>query len=246
MMLMWCWELIEWLMRSWNWSEKLCQPTVTKSTMNGGTITMCPHDCRWFYGMLEINNGPINNHLTLEAFAVIHILKSFPQLKCEIQSLIHWGRRSTSVYQFCQLIKSTFFNRGLFKKWDAVCQYIKIYVVCSVTTSACCASVMRKLLRYHCMQPAVGNLKNDKNNSQASICFDAKNFRRITYIRCRPAPVLCMPVPSRHPPPCPRNLCVFRNQAPPWLFVAPGKISPHVQKFPSMAAQLLRSNSLIG
>lgn len=146
MMLMWCWELIEWLMRSWNWSVKSCQPTVTKSTMNGWTITMCPDDCRWFYGMVEINNGPINNHLTLEAFAVIHILKSFPQLKCEIQSLILRGTRSTSVYHFCQLIKSTFFIRGLFKKWDAVCQYIKIYVFCRVTTSICWVSVMRMIV----------------------------------------------------------------------------------------------------
>lgn len=69
---------------------------------------------RWFYCMVELNNELINNHLTLEAFPVIHILKSFPQRKCEIYSLIHSGKRSTSVYQFCQLIKITFLNWGLF------------------------------------------------------------------------------------------------------------------------------------
>lgn len=130
-MLMCCWELIEWLIKSWNWSVKLCQLTVTNSTMNGWMIIMCPYDCRWFYGRVELNYGPINNHLAPEAFVVIHILKSFPQLKCEIQSLIHWGRCSTSVYQLCQLINTTFFNRRLFPKWDAICQYIKSYVVCS-------------------------------------------------------------------------------------------------------------------
>lgn len=69
--------------------------------------------CRWFYCTSQLNNGLINYRLTLEAFAVIHIFESFPQLKFEIHSLIHPGRRSTSVYQFCQLIKSTFFNRGV-------------------------------------------------------------------------------------------------------------------------------------
>lgn len=77
--------------------------------MNGWTITTRPHDCRWFYCTVELNNGLINNHLTLEAFAVIHIPESFPQLKCETHSLIRRRRRSTSVYQLRQLIKSTFF-----------------------------------------------------------------------------------------------------------------------------------------
>lgn len=113
MKLMWRWELIEWLMRSWNWSVKVCQLTDTESTMNGWMITRRPCDCRWFYCTLKLNNGLINEHLTLEAFTVIHILKSFPQLKCEICSLLQAGRLSTSVYQVCQLIKSTFFNRGL-------------------------------------------------------------------------------------------------------------------------------------
>lgn len=56
---------------------------------NEWLITMSPHDCRWFYCTAELNNGLINNHLTLEAFAVIHVFKSFPQLKCKIPSLIH-------------------------------------------------------------------------------------------------------------------------------------------------------------
>lgn len=91
------WALMEWLMRPWSWSVKSCQLTVTKSAKNGWTITTRPHDCRWLLGMVELNNGPINYHLTLEAFAAIHILESLPQLKCEISSLLHRGRCSTSV-----------------------------------------------------------------------------------------------------------------------------------------------------
>lgn len=93
MVFMWCSELIGWLMRWCNWSVSLCQLTVTKSTMNDWLITMCPHDCRWFYCMVELNNGLINNHLTLEVFPVAQISKSFPQLRCEIySSLIHPSR----------------------------------------------------------------------------------------------------------------------------------------------------------
>lgn len=98
MMLMWRWELIEWWMMSWNWSVELCQLTVTESTMSDWTIAMCPHDCRWLYCTAELNNGLVNIHLTLEAFAVLHILKSFPQLKCEMHSLIHRGADAHSRY----------------------------------------------------------------------------------------------------------------------------------------------------
>lgn len=147
--LMWCrlwdWELIEWLMRPWSWSVKSCQLTVTKSATNGWMITTRPHECRWLLGMVELNNGPINYRFTLEAFAAIHILESFPQLKCEILSLIHRGRCSTSVYQLRQLVKSTFLIGGYLRNETSFGD-AEIYTVCSITTGTRCASVMRTVV----------------------------------------------------------------------------------------------------
>lgn len=85
--------------------------------------------------MVELNNGPINYHLTLEAFAAIHILESFPQLKCEIPSLIHGGRCSASVYQLRQLVKSTFLIGG-YSRNEMPFRDAEIYTVCSVTTGS--------------------------------------------------------------------------------------------------------------
>lgn len=139
------WELMEWLMRPWSWSVKTCQLTVTKSATNGWTITTRPHECRWLLGMVELNNGPINYHLTLEAFAAIHILESFPQLKCEIPSLIHRGRCSASVYQLRQLVKSTFLIGG-YSRNEMPSRDAEIYTVCSVTTGARGASGTRTVV----------------------------------------------------------------------------------------------------
>lgn len=139
------WELMEWLMRSWSWSVKSCQLTVTKSATNGWTMTTRPYEYRWLLGMVELNNGPIKYHLTLEAFAAIHILESFPQLKCEIPSLIHAGRCSTSVYQLRQLVKSTFLIGG-YSRDETLFRAAEIYIVCSVTTGARCESVMRTVV----------------------------------------------------------------------------------------------------
>lgn len=95
--------------------------------------------------MVELNNGPINYHLTLEAFAAIHILESFPQLKCEIPSLIHGGRCSTSAYQLRQLVKSTFLIGG-YSRNETPFGDAESYPVCSVTTGAGCASVTRTVV----------------------------------------------------------------------------------------------------
>lgn len=95
--------------------------------------------------MVELNNGAINYRLTLEAFAAIHILESFPQLKCEIPSLIHRGRCSTLVYQLRQLVKSTFLIGG-YSRNEMPFKDAEIYTVCSVTTGALCAFVMRTVV----------------------------------------------------------------------------------------------------
>lgn len=146
------WELMEWLMRPSSWSVKSCQLTVTKSATNGWTITTRPHECRWLLDMVELNNGPINYHLTLEAFAAIHILEPFPQLKCEILSLIHGGRCSTSVYQLCQLVKSTFLIGGYSRNktpfggcWDLYCLQCNCRCsLCVCNEDSCCSVIVSR------------------------------------------------------------------------------------------------------
>lgn len=96
-------------------SVKLCQPTVTSSGTNGRTITLRSQSCRWFYFAAKQNNSFINYNLTLEAFTIIHF-KSFPQFKCEIRSLTHLERHLLTLYQSCQLITSTYFNKRMVKK----------------------------------------------------------------------------------------------------------------------------------
>lgn len=105
-------------------------------------MTARPHEYRWLLSMVELNNGPINYHLTLEAVAAIHILESFPQLKCEIPSLIQAGRCSTSVYELRQLVKSTFLIGG-YSRNEMLFRDAEIDTVCSATTGTRCASVMR-------------------------------------------------------------------------------------------------------
>lgn len=146
------WELMEWLMRPWSWSAKSCQLTVTKSATNGWTITTRPHECRWLLGMVELNNEPINYHLTLEAFAVIHILESFPQLKCETLPLVDRGRCSTSVYQLRQLVKSTLLIGG-YSKNETLFGDSEIDAVCSVTTGVrVCLCRWGRWLQARCKQ----------------------------------------------------------------------------------------------
>lgn len=114
-------------------------------------ITTHPHECRWLLGMVELNNGRINYRFTLEAFAAIHILESFPQLKCEILSLIHEGRCSTSVYQLRQLVKSIFLiggysrNETLFGDADLYClqcNYRHSLHVCN--EDSCCSVIVSR------------------------------------------------------------------------------------------------------